>query len=123
MKRPDGSGQLKASFWLLAVGIVSAMLAFSTNVIDYNGNIDPDKIAIRAALGLISGGLLSFAAFLAAVGWIIRAIYFLPGREIESETEAYEEPRQALDPKITAILIVVAIATAGLIAQTVLIPR
>lgn len=123
MKRPNGSGQLTASYWLFGASLCLAVLAFAKNVTDWKGDIDPEALAVRWLMGIASGSLFSLGLILLSVGWIIRAIYFLPGRELDEEIEArtVDHPK-ALNPTVSAFLILAGIAVAGLIAQAVLAP-
>lgn len=79
--RPDGEMFFFAFWGLLAAACLAGFIAFSAEVEKY-GAINPEGISIRFWSIVIAAALLHLAVFLGAVGAIIRAIYFLPGRHI-----------------------------------------
>lgn len=78
--RPDGSAQIKGGRVMLAAGIVIFMVGVFWDVRTYP-SLNLDDLAAKWCAIYLGGATLTVSFFLFIAGWIIRAIYFLPGRE------------------------------------------
>ncbi len=122
-KRPDGSGQLKAGALFMAISIIAFLVSAGTDVTTSTGGLDADGLTRRGIFSLASGLTFALAITLLCVGWIIQAISFLPGREGDEGLDATEgRPDPLLGPKASAILVLAAIAIAGLVLQRLFAP-
>lgn len=117
-RRPNGSAQITWGGVLMAVSLFLFFRSSSIDVTDYSGRIDEAAIAERSLFGIASGGAFSLAIILMGVGWIVRAIYFLPGREI-SEDGMGEEQEVATSSKAEATTKLLLIAIAVVVVVTV----
>lgn len=90
MKRPNGSGQIVCGWWCIAIGAIVAISAASMSVTTLGGEIDVDKLVQSRTYLLWGASLTGFGSLLLGIGWIIRALYFLPGRDIDAEQPASE---------------------------------
>ena len=79
-KRPDGKVLLACGWTALAVGLLLLLMSFSTGTSSY-GEIDPAALAAKWNLLIGGGGLLQIGIFLVIAGTIVRAIWFLPGKD------------------------------------------
>jgi hypothetical protein len=78
--RPDGSTMIPIGAALMVFGILGVFGSLMIDPVDYAG-IDHDKIALQWNLLIGGGALAQIGFFLLLVGYILRAISFLPGRE------------------------------------------
>ncbi len=69
MKRPNGGGVMIAGWLLIAGGAISIMVGV------------PGRMLGAIVFG---GGLANLGVLLVAVGYIVRALFFLPGRTVEA---------------------------------------
>jgi len=70
-ERPDGSNATAAGWGLIAVGIVAAFIGMSSDSL--HGFV----------IGLVIGNLaIGLGVLLLSLGYLVHAIWFLPGREI-----------------------------------------
>lgn len=76
MKRPNGSTQLTAGVIIGLAGGVLILAGLFSNA----SSSDVDAVVFRSNLMSLGVGSISVAALLLAVGWIIQAISFLPGK-------------------------------------------
>lgn len=77
MQRPCGTNQIYGGWIMLAVAAAAMIYGFNVDVSSY----DPGSGTMRA-IAIATGALLAGVAFtLLIAGWIIQAIYFLPGKE------------------------------------------
>jgi hypothetical protein len=77
MNRPDGSNQIYCGWFAMLFSVIFVISGFKAEVSSY----EPDSFTHKVALLSVGGSLFGIALFLLATGWIIRAIYFLPGKE------------------------------------------
>ena len=76
--RPDGKTMIGVGSTGLIIGIVLGLFALATDVSPY-GSLDVDKLAMQWNL-LMGGTALAHIGFLLLlVGFVVRAISFLPG--------------------------------------------
>jgi hypothetical protein len=80
-ERPNGSNATAAGWTLLALGVIAALFSGSTETFG----------AWVFALGLANLGI-GLGVLLLSLGYLVRAIWFLPGREIPRE----ERPQAAV---------------------------
>lgn len=73
LKRPDGGVLINIGFVLLAGSLLLFVLSMVADA--------PEAQPLRSLATLVSASALVIAVPLLAVGWIVRAIYFLPGRD------------------------------------------
>ncbi|MGE4321781.1 MAG: hypothetical protein AB7E60_01975 [Sphingobium sp.] len=79
-KRPDGSTQIIIGWILFAVSL-SLIFSLEFPEKSYLGVPDPSAMVWYWQRSIISSGLFGLSIILLSVGWIIRAIYFLPERD------------------------------------------
>ena len=77
MERPTGAGQRAGGWVLMIIGGIAFLLSLD------NSGVGVDSMMRQWSLMIISGSAFGLAVLLFAVGWILRAIWFLPGREVE----------------------------------------
>ena len=70
-ERPNGSTTIGFGWFLVAIGVIAALFC---------GSGDPQIFLIAFA---IAQGSLGLGILLISLGYVVRAIWFLPGREIE----------------------------------------
>lgn len=78
-ERPTGSAALTLGGALLLLGVIAGLIWIFTDPLGYLGEIDPAKLEQKFWAGVVAAGSISAGATTAAVGYIVRAIYFLPG--------------------------------------------
>lgn len=79
-RRPDGTGQLISGVIIAIAGAGTFVSGMLTHVSRYP-TVDFEALAFRSQLLFGGGAMLSIALLLLAVGWILKAISFLPGRD------------------------------------------
>lgn len=77
MNRPDGTNQIYCGWFAMIIAVVLVVSGMKAEVSSY----DPDSYAGKIVLISLGGALFGMSFFLLAIGWVIRAIYFLPGKE------------------------------------------
>jgi len=116
-ERPDGSGQITASYWFFGISLCFAFVS----LISWGS---ADGLAVSLLTAAASSGLCSLSFVLLSIGWIIRAISFLPGQVVEKIDETPEPEEEPLNPIIRTIIIaitvVVFVTFIGSFAWTVL---
>lgn len=91
MERPTGAGQKAGGWVLMIIGAIAFLLS-----LDRSG-VGVDSVMRQWTLLILSGSAFGLAMMLFAVGWILRAIWFLPGREIEPEAAVTSSPAEIDD--------------------------
>ncbi|WP_164117150.1 hypothetical protein [Sphingorhabdus sp. Alg239-R122] len=96
LERPDGGTVIGAGSFLLCVGIIAMFVVVNAETVN--------TFTISLAIAQIGIGL---GVLLIALGYVVRAIWFLPGREIEkqviaSSNAAVSETCEFCDQKVFA---------------------
>ncbi|SCW56109.1 hypothetical protein SAMN02927924_01361 [Sphingobium faniae] len=78
--RPDGSGQITGAWVLLLLGMLVSVVGIFRDVSTYP-SIDLADLAAKWMMIYVGGAMITISFFLFLAGWIIRAIWFLPGRD------------------------------------------
>ncbi|TZG25611.1 hypothetical protein [Sphingomonas montanisoli] len=84
LTRPTGTGFIACGAVLLFIALVSTFIAFTLKVDQsYIGEgvyaPDPEQAAVRFVAIVIAGSGISLGSFLFGIGFVVRAIWFLPG--------------------------------------------
>lgn len=116
MKRPTGSGQIAGGVALLIAGGILFLLSMGVNVSGSSGGVDPDAMMKRWAMLIIAGSATGISFLLLATGWILRAIYFLPGRQVSELEDSSAAPVELKERATTQMLVVAIVAVVVLIA-------
>ncbi|WP_347270982.1 hypothetical protein [Rhizorhabdus histidinilytica] len=81
LDRPTGSAALIAGGLLISLGLMAAFVWAVTNPVGYLGEIDESKLMTKYWAGILTAAALSAGSFWLAVGYIVRALYFVDGVE------------------------------------------
>lgn len=84
-KRPDGSGQNVAAWCMVAIAILAFILVFMVNG-GGSGHIAQSDIVFGWLVTTVAFAATGLAVLLFSVGAILRALWFLPARDLP-ETE------------------------------------
>ncbi|WP_374651172.1 hypothetical protein [Rhizorhabdus sp.] len=80
-QRPTGQTPMIMGYTLLAIGVIAALIWGLTDTTSYSGYVDSDKLRTVYWAGLLASACGAIALPLILTGYIVRALYFLPGEE------------------------------------------
>ena len=78
-KRPDGYAAVVAGCAMLAIGLVASFVWLTTNPVDILGIVDGAKVTQQYWAGMVAAFFVPIGTTTLLVGYIVRAIWFLPG--------------------------------------------
>lgn len=108
MRRPTGAGQIAGGWVMMAIGGIIFLLSLDVDI-HGAGSIDPDAMVRRWTMLIMAGTAFGLAILLFAVGWILRAIWFLPARESDPDGAVEVNKPAAPVNRSTTVLLVGAI--------------